>query len=106
MRRIKPILAQGIALLAGGGQQGIQPQTLVIVQVFLAQGQPIKPLGQQLPHRMIHIHWLAAVVEALRQTLRQPEVDVHLAQEQHAPIAGERAAGEIGCDFAQTQVLK
>jgi len=72
----------------------------VIVEIFVTQGQPINPLGQQLPHRMIHINLLPAVVEALGQTLRQPEVDVHLPQEQCASIAGEGAAGEIGHHMA------
>ena len=43
---------------------------------------------------------LAPVAETLGQALRQPKVDVHLAQEQRTPVAGERAAGEIGRHLA------
>ena len=45
MRRIESVLAQGIALLAGGGQQRVQPQALVIVEIFVTQGQTHKPVG-------------------------------------------------------------
>jgi hypothetical protein len=35
---IDPLLSQGIGLVAGGGQQGVQPQPLVIINVFITQG--------------------------------------------------------------------
>ncbi len=48
MRRVEAILAQGITLVAGGGQQRVQPQALVFIKVFVTQGQPVKALRQQL----------------------------------------------------------
>ena len=61
---------------------------------------------EQLRHGMIHINLLTGVGETVRQAVSQPEVGIHLAQQQHAAIAGECAAGKIGHDLARTQVLK
>jgi hypothetical protein len=40
VRRVEAILAQGIALVTGSGQQRVQPQALMIVEVFVSQGRP------------------------------------------------------------------
>ena len=78
----------------------------MIIEVFVTQGQTGEALRQQLLHGVIHINLLPDIGETLGHALGQPEVGIHLAQQQHAAIAGERAAGKIGRDLARTQVLK
>ena len=78
----------------------------MVVEVLVAQRQSVGPLRQQLPHRVVHIKLLAPIVEALGQALGQTQTGVHLAQQQHAAIAGERAAGKVSLHLAGTQVIK
>ncbi len=106
MRRIEPILSQRIALVAGRRQQWIQPQVIVIVEVFIAQSQPVDPLSQHLLHGMVNIYLLTVVLKALRQGQGQSQVRIDLTQQQRTPITGEGATGKIGHDFTRTQVLK
>ena len=78
----------------------------MIIEVFVAQRQPVDALSQQLPHRVVHKYLLPLVLKALGQRLGQAQVDVHLAQQQDPAIAGKGAAGKIRHDLARTQVLK
>ena len=86
MRRAKAIGPQGIVFFAGGGQQRIQPQALVIIESFVTQGQPIKPLRQQLPHGVIDLYLLTGIPETSGQPLRHPEVGVHLPPEKSTAL--------------------
>ena len=79
MRWIEPILAQRIELIAGAGQERIEPQPVMIIEIFVAQRQPINPLGQQFLHRVIDKNLVANIVEALGQRLGQPQIGIHLA---------------------------
>ena len=73
LKRSKP---RGIPLVAGHGRQRIQPQPLVIVEVFVAEGQAVNPLRHQLPHRVIHINLLASVLETRGQAAGQTQAGV------------------------------
>jgi len=106
MLRQKTILPERIAFVAGGGQQRVQAETVVIVEVFITQRQPIEPLGQQLLERVIDKTLIAGIDKASRQRAGQTQAVINLAQEQDAAVAGERAAGKIGHDLTRTQVLK
>ena len=99
---VDPLLSQGIGLVAGGGQQRVQPQPLVIINVFVTQGQSVNALRQHLLDGMLDPDLVAPIVKALRQSLGQPKIGVHLAQEQSPGVGGERASGEIGYDGART----
>jgi len=50
VRRVEAIPAQGIQFVAGRGQQWIQPQPVMIIEIFVAQRQAVDPLCHQLPH--------------------------------------------------------
>jgi hypothetical protein len=106
MRRVEPVLPRRIFLLAGGGQERIAAQLVVVIEIFVAQGQAIQPLGQQLRQGVIHKMGIAPIGEAARQPAREAQLLIHLAEEQHAAIAGEGAAGKIRHDLARPQVLK
>lgn len=81
-------------------------QPVVIIEVLVAQSQPVEPLGQQLRQRVIYKTLIARVGKATGQRARQPEALIDLAQEQDAAVTGEGASGKIGHDLARTQVLK
>ena len=106
MTGIETVPPQRIFFIAGGGQEGIAPQLVVIVEVFVTQGQPKNPLRQQLAHRVIHKHLLAVVAKTLGQVVGQAQLAVHLPQQQDPAIAGEVAAGKIGHHLARAQVVK
>jgi len=97
---------QRIRLVARGGQQGVQPQSLVIVEVFVTLRQSVDALGQHLLHGVVHPNWIAPVLKALRQGPGQPKTGIDLAEQQGAAIGGKEAAGKIGHDLAQSQVGK
>src|SRR5205814_8952722 len=65
MHAIQP---ERILLVASHRQKLIQAQALMVVEVFVAQGQTIETLIQQLLDRMIDILLLAQVIKALSQT--------------------------------------
>ena len=104
--RVDAIPSQRIRLVARGGQQGVQPQSLVIVEVFVTLRQSVDALGQHLLHGVVHPNWIAPVLKALRQGPGQPKTGIDLAEQQGAAIGGKEAAGKIGHDLAQSQVGK
>ena len=104
VRRVQTVLSQGIGLVAGGGQEGIPAQLLVIVEVFVTLGQSVDALGQQLRQGVLDPSLVAPVVKALGQALDHPEIGVGLAQQQDAGVGGEGAARKVSHDFARAQV--
>jgi hypothetical protein len=101
-----PVLAERIGFVAGDVQERIATQLVVIVEVFVAQGQPFEPLRQEFFQPVLDKAWVALIVEALGQRPRHAQAVIDLAQQQRPTVAGERAAGEIGHDFSMTQGLK
>ena len=104
--RGQAVAAQRIGLVAGGGQERIVPERVVIVEVVGAQRQTVEPLGEQVFERVIAIARVAPVGERLGQRAGQSPAAIQLAQEQRAAVAGEVAAGKIGDDLAGAEVLK
>ena len=51
----------------------------MIIEIFVAQRQPINPLRQQLLHRVIDKNLVANIIEALGQRLGQSQIGIHLA---------------------------
>ena len=106
MLRQKTIPPERIAFIAGGGQERVQPKGVVIVEVFITQGQPIEPLGQQLREGVIDKALIASIGKTTGQGAGETQAMIDLAQEQDAAVAGEKTAGKIGHDFARAQILK
>ena len=63
---------------------------LVIVEVFVAQGQAIDALGEQLFHRVLDEERMAVVGKAAAQAAEHPEAAVELAQEQRQRRTGRK----------------
>ena len=78
----------------------------MIIDIFLTQGQGVETLSDPLFQSMIDRARIALIVEAFCQRARDTQAWVDLTQEQNSAVTGEVTAGEIGHDFAWTQVLK
>ena len=100
------VRAQRVALVAGGGQERVAPQPIVVVEVLVTQRQAVEALGQEFRESVVDQTRIAPVAEAAGQLAGQSQAAVHLAQQEHPAVAGERAAGKIGHDFARAQVVK
>jgi hypothetical protein len=74
MRRIEAILAQRVAFVASRRQHWIQPQLILIVNVFAAKSQPEDALRQHLLHGVANKYLLPVVCKALGQGLGQPRM--------------------------------
>jgi hypothetical protein len=55
---------------------------------------------------MIHKARVTVIVETFGQGAGQTQALIHLPEQQHAPVGGERPPGKIGHDLAAAQVLK
>ena len=84
-----------IRLVDQHSQQGIVPQLLVIVQVFIFQGQTIDSLCHQFLHRMIDQIRRPIIGEAGSELAENPRPLLDLPQKQTSAIAGDRAAVEL-----------
>ena len=104
--RVPPVAAQRVGLVAGGGQERIAPERVVIVEILVAQRQTVEALREPLGKRGITVARVAPIRERLRQRARQSQTVIYLAQEQGAAVAGEIAAGKISDDLAGAEVLK
>jgi hypothetical protein len=103
-RRIQPIVPLGINLLASHRHQWIPPQRLVIVQILIAQSQPVEAL--QLLHRMVHPACIPGVHKAPGQLPRQSQAPIRLAQQQRPSIARQRPPAEIHPHLTRSQIRK
>src|SRR5918995_6368189 len=68
----------------------------MVVQVFIAQSEPVHSLRNHLQSGMLDAILLAAVQETLRESFQQIQPLVGLPQQQRASIGTDRAAVESG----------
>ena len=73
-------------------EQRVLAQLLMIVQVFIAQSQPVHPLRNHLQNGMFHSILLAAVQETMRESRQQIQPLIGLPQQQRASVGTDRAA--------------
>ena len=99
-------MATGILLLNQHRQQRIVPQLLVIVQIFISQGQPIDSLGHQLLHRMFDQIGVPIIREAGGKLVEDPDALLDLPQEQPTAVTGDRSAVELRTDLASLLGMK
>lgn len=104
--RKKPIRSQRIHLVAGRRQQRVQPQTLMIMEIFIAPRQPVDSLRHPLLDRVIDEALVPDILKTPGQRSGHPPLLIGRAQQEYAAVAGERAAGKIGDHLTRTQVLK
>ncbi len=83
-----------------GLQAGIMAQIGVIVQVLVAQRNPVDPLAQESRHAMAPLAPLAPIAEPPRHRRRQAETAVRLTQQRRTAVACHPAAVETRLDTA------
>ena len=86
---------QGLVATTRGLNHRIAPQGVVIVQVFIAQREPVHPLVQHRHHLVTNLPALAELAEATHHPRGQTQLPVHLPQQQRPPVGGNRTAGKI-----------
>lgn len=98
--------AQRILFAAGGSQQGVAPQLLVVVDIIATPRLGIDALGQQAGQGVFHEEGMALIPKTVSQSAGQSQGQIHLAQEEGAAVCGERAARKIGSDFSVAELWK
>src|ERR1041385_829162 len=102
----QPILPERVALLTGYRQQWIQAQSLVVINILIAQSQTVNALRKQFLHLVIYPTRIPPVVKAASQTPAHPKPSINLPEQQRSSITGEGPARKIRHHFAWPQVLK
>ncbi len=82
------------------GEMENRIKLIVIVEVFVAQRQPIDALRQHLLDAMLDALGRTKVGETLSQARQQVDPPIHLPQKQRSAVAGQPATVEIGHDRA------
>ena len=85
--------------LTGRLEARVDPQRVGVVGIFIATGDLIHPLADQILHGMIYVARMTAVPHRTHQTTDDADPRFDHAQKQGAAVAGHRAALEIGLDF-------
>lgn len=98
------VLPQRIGLVAGHRQQRVAARLVMIVEVFVAQGQRLPPLGPELLQPVVHKTRVALIVEAPGQLTAEAEAVVNLAQEQHPAgcLSADRSVERVPPDKSAT----
>jgi hypothetical protein len=90
-----------IRLLHQHRQQWIAPQLLVIVQIFVSQGQTIDSLGHQLLHRVLDQIRIPIIGETSSKLVEDPDALLDLPKEQTTAITADRSAVELRPNLAR-----
>ena len=78
------------------GQNRVVPQLVVVVEVFVSQGDAHDALPHQRPDRVFRETGIAVVGEAIRHPVQDPDRPVDLAKQQHSGVRRDRSAVERG----------
>ncbi len=84
------VLAGGILLARQYALQHVAAKRVVVVQVLVAQGQPVDPLRQKLLDRVLDQGRVPMVPEAFRKLPDHPEALLHIPQQQPPGILVSR----------------
>lgn len=87
-------------------QQRIVAELVVVVQVFVAQGQAHHPLEEEFLHSEFELLFIPMIGEAVGELADDAEPLFDLAEQQSAGVGGDHAAIEIGDDFSASVGLK
>jgi hypothetical protein len=72
----------------------------MIVEIFIAQHQPLKALAEQFWHAMFDVAGIPMIDETVRQIAQDPAVAFPVTQEDATPVAGEVTTPEIDLHFS------
>ena len=95
-----PGLAGRVVLADDGGQQRVAAEVVVVVEVLVAQGQAVDPLGEEVLDGVLDEVGVAVVGEAGGELADDAGEGLGLAEQQGAAVGGDGAAVEVGEDLA------
>jgi hypothetical protein len=95
-----PRLAGGVEFADDGGQQGVAAEVVVVVEVLIAQGQAVDPLGDEIGQGMLDEVRVAMVGEAGSELVDDSGELLGLAEQQRAAIGSDVATVEVGEHFS------
>lgn len=98
--------ASQIGLSTSCREQRIVAQLIVIIEVFVAQGEAQNTLLEESLQWVLNEFLVARIVETSREFLENPHRASRLAQEKHATVGREETSREIRDDFAALKTLK
>jgi hypothetical protein len=101
-----PIFAQRIGFAHKRRQQRIAAQSVVVVQVFVPQGDTEYSLRQQLFHCVFDVLRGSKIAETSGKALDYPPAAIDIAQQQTTAVGRDVATIEIGNNFPSPQLLK
>ena len=98
--------AEQISPSAHGGHERVEAQTLVIVDVLIAQREAGNALAQEDLQLVFEEILVAKIGETIREQGTQANGTIRLAKQECAAVAGKMAAGKIHLHAAATECLK
>ena len=90
------VLPMSLELAGKQGQNRVVPQLVVVVEVFVSQGDAHDALPHQRPDRVFRETGIAVVGEAIRHPVQESDRPVDLAKQQHSGVRRDRSAVERG----------
>lgn len=79
-------------------RQGVLPQLVMVIAVFMAQTQRAHPLFQQTRQGMLNQSRRSRIANPSRNRIKQPDLPIRLPQQQRATVAADFAAAKICLD--------
>ena len=95
-RQRRTVLPMSLELAGEQRQNRVVPQLVVVVEVFVSQGDAHDALPHQRPNRVFRETGIAVVGEATCHLVQEPRRTVDLAEQQHSGIRRDRAPVERG----------
>ena len=100
------ILAGRIGLADQNGQERIESQGIVVIEVFVAQGQGEDALGEQIVRPMFDPLGIAVIGETGGESAKDAGLGLHLPQQESAGVRSDGPAVESGGDCPASEGLE
>ena len=104
--RPRPRRAGRVRLARQQRQQAVRAQRVVVVDIFVAERDPVDPLRDQLRQRVLDLSRMAEIREAARHPIQQGEPPIHFPQQHAAAVRREPAPVEAADHAAAAQGVK
>jgi hypothetical protein len=98
--------AGGVAFADDGGQQGIVAEIVVIVEIFVSQGQAIDALSDELLKGVFDELGIAMVGETTGKLADDAGEFFDLPQQQGAAVGGDAATVKVGAHLTRAEAGK
>jgi hypothetical protein len=99
-------LAFQILLANASSDQGIGPQPIVIIQIFVSQAETINPLPDEIEYAMFDLFLIAMIGKTLGIPLEHGKHSIDLRDQRHAAVADNISSFKIGGQNAFAEPLK